>query len=292
MEIKILKEQLPVVAINYEEIKENLVSSLKKYENFVVTEDNYKGCKQIRKELTALKNNIDKYRKDKKKQLSEPIKAFEGQCKELMELVEDVELPIKNATDTYDDEVKQQKLNFASNYIEEKIKTEGILPDFAKEVIVKDAFGNLSISKAKIKADINEQVAGALEKQNKFLELLEVIADAIRKENETLINKLSVVAYKDKLLMASDSYEVITAVKDDAAKIRSFEEEARKAVINEKSVEEPTIEEPTIEEPIAEEEQFCYAMIRITGSKSKVEEAINVISDKKVQVEVLSRVEL
>ena len=81
MELLTTKEIKPVIEINYEDLKNELSSQLKKYENIVVTTDTLKDCKSTQKSLAGLKRKVDDYRRAKKKELSAPIIDFEKQCK-------------------------------------------------------------------------------------------------------------------------------------------------------------------------------------------------------------------
>ena len=105
-DIRIINEVMPVIEVNFEEVKKALAETLTKYENIVVTEETLSGCKATQKELAGVRTKIDTYRKDKKKALSEPIIAFENQCKELIALIEKAEQPIKDGIKVFDDKKK------------------------------------------------------------------------------------------------------------------------------------------------------------------------------------------
>ena len=76
MEVKILKEQLPVIQINFDEMKLALSETLKDYKGIVVTEETLPTCKTTQRELAGVRNKIDTYRKDKKKILSKADYRF------------------------------------------------------------------------------------------------------------------------------------------------------------------------------------------------------------------------
>ena len=92
-----LEKQLPVVQMNFEEVKASLIAGAEKYRGIVVTEESLKDCKVMQKELSKTKNSLDTYRKGIKKEMLIPVTAFENQCKELIGLVAEVESPIKDA---------------------------------------------------------------------------------------------------------------------------------------------------------------------------------------------------
>ena len=108
-DIRIIEEQLPVIKINFDQLKEGLSETLKIYKNIVVTEETLPGCKQTQKELAGIRIKLDTYRKDKKKKLSKPIEAFENQRKELISLIEQAEAPIKDGIKVFDDQKREEK---------------------------------------------------------------------------------------------------------------------------------------------------------------------------------------
>ena len=84
IEFKVEKEIVPVIQINFEELKGHLTNLLNDYKGLVVTEGNLQTCKAKQKELASTRIKIDNYRKEKKKELSKPITFFEAQCKDLI----------------------------------------------------------------------------------------------------------------------------------------------------------------------------------------------------------------
>jgi len=90
----VLNKQLPIINMNYEEVKASLIETTEKYKGIVVTEEGLKDCKATQKELAGVRNKIDDYRKAIKREMEKPIKSFEGQCKELIGLVESLSLTI------------------------------------------------------------------------------------------------------------------------------------------------------------------------------------------------------
>jgi ElaB/YqjD/DUF883 family membrane-anchored ribosome-binding protein len=90
MQLQVLKQELPVIEFNFDEIKAALTEKLTEYSNLVVTEETVPGCKSSQKELSTIRRKLDDYRKEVKKEVKKPIDAFEDQCKELIGMVEDL----------------------------------------------------------------------------------------------------------------------------------------------------------------------------------------------------------
>lgn len=228
MKIKVISETMPEIKINYDDLKQYLIDSLKKYKGIVVTEKNLKDCKAMRKELTRLKKDVDSYRISKKKEFSAPIRAFEDQCKTLVELIEEVELPIKEGTDLYDVQVKNKNLEFAANAVDAAVKKHGLNRFYAPELVIKSEYGNLSMTQKKILNDIEQsaQVLGI--EQQHYESRLNAVSLLLEDENATLTHKLDIKDYELACYEKMDSSAVIALVKEDAAKIRNIEEAARK----------------------------------------------------------------
>lgn len=51
MEVKVINEVMPVIEINFEQIKTNLTDTLRKYNGIIVTEETLSGCKATQKNL-------------------------------------------------------------------------------------------------------------------------------------------------------------------------------------------------------------------------------------------------
>ena len=129
-EIQINKE-LPVIKMNFEEVKESLQETMKKYEGIIVTEEGLKDCRATQKDLASLRNKIDTYRKDVKREMLIPIDVFEYQCKELIKTIEDVEKPIKEGIKIFDDKRREEKREKALELIKESVAKHNLNKEYA-----------------------------------------------------------------------------------------------------------------------------------------------------------------
>src|SRR5690625_2400356 len=82
------------IEFNYEEIENTLTENLKKYQGLTFTEKEAAECKKVIADLRKGKRLVDQYRIKTKRQLTEPIKAFEEQCKALNEKFDNVINPL------------------------------------------------------------------------------------------------------------------------------------------------------------------------------------------------------
>lgn len=87
---------------NFAEVKQTIEGNIQKYVGLVVTEDNLKDMEAAQKEIASIRTKIDGFRKAVKKKMEEPYKVFEGEIKELLQLIEKAESPLKNQTLQYE----------------------------------------------------------------------------------------------------------------------------------------------------------------------------------------------
>lgn len=192
VELRIEKETMPQVAFNYENIKAHLTVYTTKYRNLIVTEESLKGCKATQKEMAGLRAKLNRFRIDTKKKMSQPMEAFERQCKELIDLIADVENPIKEGIAVYDDKRREQKRKDAAAIRLEVIAETGLSEAYAKDLTLLDKYGSLGAKKADVKMDLAARAQVLKEKQDKEQELRDIIVDAITVENKRIKQQLSI----------------------------------------------------------------------------------------------------
>ena len=191
MELLTTKEIKPVIEINYEDLKNELSSQLKKYENIVVTNDTLKDCKSTQKSLAGLKRKVDDYRKAKKKELSAPITAFENQCKELVSMIESVEKPIKEGIAVFDDKKKEEKRQEAMNIANELLKKSNLSDKFKKMVEIKPNYSNLTATKKAVTEDLTAQIHFLEAQQMAEEEKLKAVDTSILNYNKRIKSKMA-----------------------------------------------------------------------------------------------------
>ena len=108
MQLQIIKKISPEIQINFEELKITLKEEVERFKGLVVSKQTIKSSISTQRELAALRRKIDTARKDIKKELTKPIKAFEEECKDLIKLVESAEIPIKDQLEKFEIERKKE----------------------------------------------------------------------------------------------------------------------------------------------------------------------------------------
>ncbi|MGG7058740.1 DUF1351 domain-containing protein [Clostridium tertium] len=227
MDIQVNK-QLPVITINFEEVKSNLITNTEKYKGLVVTEESLKDCKSTQKDLAGLRNKIDSYRKDIKKEMEKPIKDFEGQCKELIGLIEEVEKPIKLGIAEFDNKKREQKRLKAEEIIDNTVITLGLEKKYADQLTVLDKYLNLSASAKSVVEDIEQRAAALKQQQNsdkaKTEMLKATIETTLEAINKTIKTPLEYKDFEKYIEFGWDISRIVREINDRAELIRKAEQ--------------------------------------------------------------------
>lgn len=223
VELRIEQETMPRVAFNYESIKAHLTAYTAKYKNLIVTETTLKGCKATQKEMAGLRVKLDRFRIDTKKKMAGPIEEFEAQCKELVEMIKEVERPIKEGISVYDDKRREQKRKDAAAIRLEVIEEIGLNEEHAKELTLLDKYMNLGAKKADVKMDLTARAGALKEKQNKEQELREIIIDAIKVENKRNRQQLCIEDFDHLFNAGASTKTILEEVRSRAEMIHNAE---------------------------------------------------------------------
>jgi len=297
IDIKITKETLPVIAINYDEIKNSLEIEMKKYQNIIVTEDTLKSCKATQKELAGLKNKIDTYRKDKKRIFSEPIKEFEEKCKDLISLVESVEYPIKEGIAVFDDETKKEKRKAAQDIINKVVAKVGLTEKYANQLTVIDKYMNLSETVKNTTADIESRAMTLKVEQDRENELLDIIKATIESENKRINQKLDIADVQRLIDLGSSTTDILAEVKRQADRIYQAEnppvvEEVEIVGVVEEvpfaDIEPTPIDVPcTAVNPNEPKQEKIFILAKISGDKETMQGVVDLMRENDLVVEII-----
>lgn len=238
MATEIVKLKPPVLELNFDEIKGELVAELDKYQNVVVTPETCAADKKLAQEISARGKEFNRLRIDKVKEISAPIKLFEDQMKELTSLCNQVADSIKTQVKTFEDERLadiSRKLIAEMFSVRERFKIE---PEFRVETI--DHLIKLTAVTAKgalKKATISEleriaqnELARQQVTENRLLQLE---SESYKAGLTTPLVRLNVEPF---LFLDKESYEAnLLALieselkRQEQAEIRKQEQEERKA---------------------------------------------------------------
>lgn len=286
MDIQVTEFKAPVIAINYETLKAELVNSLENYKGLVVTAETLEGSKAAQKELASLRVKIDTYRKEKKKELETPIKRFEAQCKELIALVDDVEKPIKEGIKVFDDKKREEKRQQALELIKEVAEAQGLNEKYTAQLTVIDKYMNLTATKKAVKEDLETRAFALKVEQDRETERLEIIKNVLESENAKLKTKMSISLWQRDINANVPTSEILEKIKQQAALVYAAEN---------KPVEQPK-EEPVKEEPKAEPalqavpiepEKMYTATYKLVGKVEELRSVSRFLKEHGISYEVL-----
>ena len=244
-----INKQLPVITMNFEEVKASLVENIERYKGIIVTEESLKDCKATQKDLAGLRNKLDTYRKDVKREMEKPIKAFESECKELIGLIAEVEAPIKAGITEFDNKRREEKRKFADIKIFETCQALGLEKKYADQLTVLDKYLSLSASQKSIKEDIESRAEVLKQQQNMDKVRAEMvkanIESALETVNLTLKTPLEYKDFEKYIALGWDGPRIVREINERAAQIRqaekAAEEMATKKIEEEKQKEEVQI---------------------------------------------------
>ena len=299
-----INKQLPVITMNFEEVKASLVENMEKYKGIIVTEESLKDCKATQKDLAGLRNKLDTYRKDVKKEMEKPIKAFESDCKELIGLIAEVEAPIKSGILEFDNKRKEEKRKFADIKIFEICQKLNLEKKYADQLTVLDKYLNLSASAKSVVEDI-EQRAEALKQQQNMdkvkAEMIKAnIESALETVNLTLKTPLEYKDFEKYLSLGWDGPRIVREINERAAQIRqaekAAEEMATKKIEEEKvSKEEVQIpmdlkpKAPEVPKEVKEDEPKFFVDTYVEGTFEQIQNLSKFLKDNGYKYEVHSK---
>lgn len=287
MDIQV-KKQLPVITLNFDEVKADLIANTEKYKGLIVTEESLKDCKSTQKDLAGLRNKLDGYRKDVKKEMERPIKDFEGQCKELIHLIEEVEKPIKLGIAEFDNKKKEEKQLKAQEIIANTVITLGLEKKYADELTVLDKYLNLSASAKSVVEDIEQRAAALKQQQNadkaKAEMLKATIETTLEAANKTIKTPLEYTDFEKYIEFGWDIARIVREINDRADLVRKAEQpqEAPKEETELKS------KAPEIKE-IKEDEPLFYVDMHVEHSFEAIQALSKFLKDNGYVYKVSSK---
>lgn len=219
LDIKVLSSQKPAIEFNYEDVSKYLDSQLSKYKDLVITEESLKDGKKLVADLRKGNKALDDFRKKVKKELSEPIKQFEDECKTLSAQFTETIDPIVEQLDHYENERLEQKRVIVADMIK---KVETITRCHGIEL--KKEYLNKSMSKRKIEEDLFQQ-AQNIQLENEYTETQKKrITDMCDACNRNLKRPVLDCNYYFRLISNTEIDDIIQLIQDDCDHLKSIQD--------------------------------------------------------------------
>lgn len=96
------------IVFDYGSVKALVVAHLERYQNIVLTEDDFKEGKDLIKEINSTRKALEDARKSEVAKASEPIKAFEANIKELVALHDELKKSLQVQIEKFEAEKKEE----------------------------------------------------------------------------------------------------------------------------------------------------------------------------------------
>lgn len=264
----VVNTQVPIIKTNFEEVKESLMGNLERYKGIIVTDETLKDCKATQKDLAGLRAKIDKYRKETKSTLNDPIKMFEAECKELIALIDEVEKPIKQGISSFDEKRRQEKVLSALDYLNSKIEENELNEKYKSKISIHDIKINLTNSMKSIKEEIDVKISNLKALQESELKekalTKNTITQYIEAVNEDINTKLT---YSEFVTFIEEGWtvdKIMALINGQVKKIKEAEKVKEVAPV------EAT--EQKVVEPIKAEKQKFFVELKIIGDKYQIGE--------------------
>lgn len=285
----VVNTQIPVITTNFEEVKESLMVNLERYKGIIVTDETLKDCKATQKDLAGLRTKIDKYRKETKSTLQDPIKTFESECKELIALIEEVEKPIKEGISSFDEKRRQEKVLSALDYLRAKMEENELNEKYRLRISIHDIKINLTNSMKSIKEEIDVKVSNLKALQEAELRektlVQNTITQYINTVNEDINTKLT---YSEFSKFVEDGWTVDKIMQLINGQVKKIKEaEKQKEVTPVETIEQKPVEPVKVKEPVTQEKFFVE--LKIVGDKYQMGELKNFLMTRNFQHELLKQ---
>ena len=119
---------------NKDEIKTYFEAQLEKYKGLVVTEENYKEMVSAKNEIVKYRITLDKFCKEKKRELKRPIELFEKEVNEVLKVVYDAEKPLAEQIKYFDEKEVQAKTETINKFIEKMVEKYNIRAEYVEQL--------------------------------------------------------------------------------------------------------------------------------------------------------------
>lgn len=231
------------IGFNFEELKSELTQRLEHYNNLVVTEDAIKDAKDDRANLRKLKEAIKKRGKEVEAEYGKPIVVFNGQIKELLDLIDAPIASIDGQVKNFEAQEKEAKRGeIAAAYNE-------LVPENIREIIPLDRIMDPTwLNKGTSMKKIREGIETKVKRTNVDMALIDGVnpkymAAVLQKYVETL-DVDTALNYQDELMAAEERFRQ----QEEARAQRAAQAAARASQMPQAAMKPPV----TVQEPVRE----------------------------------------
>lgn len=158
---------------NYIDAKAALEAVVERYVGLAVTDENLSDMEKTQKEIASFRIKLDKFRKEKKKQLSAPVDDFEAEIEKLLSIVDKAEAPLKDQILKFEDARRQNRQDELMEWAKTTAKKLG-LRDQNFAITIKQQWTNRGAKKSIVHKEIIAEIDDLLVKQRQEDEAAEL----------------------------------------------------------------------------------------------------------------------
>lgn len=285
------------VSFNYEEAKERLTEMLEPYRKLVVTEDNYKLCKEKKDEVGRIGKELDDTRKAIKKAYERPLKDFEADIKRLVLMTDKVKKDITSQLDVFDDRRRAEKKQVAESIMDEVIAEYELNEKYAGQVEFKKSYMNLTAKESDVRTDVEAQCIALKQQQDNEESVKRTIENAVELQNKDITVKMMASVYVS-LIGKLPTDEIISRIIARGNEIREMERVAEERKAAQEAVTQPENEEKQEqEEQVQKQEktpkngnQDIYKVVYVvTGNAEQMHSVSKFLKDNNINYSVESQ---
>lgn len=184
LQVKTIELKPAIIQFNHVEIEKELRKNLAKYEGLTFTSDATTEIRSTLAELRKGKKAVDDYRKEVKKELNEPVKAFEDQCKALNTYFDNVITPLDDQLKIFTERERAEKLDKLLIAKDEYIQKHELGGEYVDRIEMEDQYLNKSMSLKMASEAIEFQVKNLKMEQDRLESDKKVIIKSIELANE------------------------------------------------------------------------------------------------------------
>ncbi len=235
MELKVIAKQLGYLEINYEDLKNEIINELGKYQGLVVTFNDLPKAKQTRAMLNKVLKAIRNRRNELKNEFLKPYEVIENQIQELTDMIEEVVTSIDNQIKSFELKVREEKLkeiekiwidmNYQKVPFEKVLRPEYLNKTFTIDRIISEFKDFINKIEQDLKAIDNliDDVEKAMALKKKYLSTLDfseslesyyeekqaekVLKEEEQSKNDSTVLRIEVIGTKKQLKLLMDFLE-------------------------------------------------------------------------------------
>lgn len=295
---------------NVEDVKKYLEAITEKYQGLVVTEENEPEMQKTLREIVSLRTRFGKFERKGKDLLRRPMNEFMNQCELLSSVIADVEKPLRDQLQVYEDKRIEELNASIEREIELKAQAAGLFPEYLRDFYRSEKWLNKTQKYSSTLIDIDKEIERLLaiqkaeqEREKMLAERESYITMAVELANSKLQSPLLISRYLEldpdeysfsdvKKMIEKDGQrqQEIEATAMEAAKQKAAEEQRKIEEEKKKQEETQQIEEvkniPEFGTKITHEEPLPEEVMEILDTEEKTLAELE--SERKIEISLLT----